>query len=189
MEEKNSYSKGLGQVIAGSLLVLLLSSPTASAQDPPADSSAEGCLFYAYTISERHYFMLEDNASVFGEEVNLVHNCEEITINLNGEFYLNTQQNATFTIPQGLHNLTVFVENQSIQWNNVAVYHDRLDWEFEWEILNEKPDSFIDAATADVQINWAVSFSIVIVWVLSVYVYWSLINSYTQRNFVEEVVQ
>ena len=188
MEEKNSYSKGLGRVIGASLLVLLLSSPLASAQDPP-ETVQEDCLFYAYTVSERHRFMLADNVSVFGTEVNLIHNCEEITIRLDGEFYLNTKNNATFTIEPGIYNMTVEAENQSIEWGQISFYPDRLNWEFEWELLNEEPSSFIDAATADIQINWAVSFSIVIVWVLSVYVYWSLINSYTQRNFIEEVVQ
>ena len=37
--------------------------------------------------------------------------------------------------------------------------------------------------------NWASILSIVVVWVLTVYVYWKLIESYVNNNFIEEVVQ
>jgi high-affinity Fe2+/Pb2+ permease len=40
---------------------------------------------------------------------------------------------------------------------------------------------------AKAQENWASFLTAVIIWILVVYVYWNLINSYVDRNYAEEV--
>lgn len=170
---------------AGVLLVLLLS--PVSAQAPPQEKE---CLAYAYTESENHYFLMKNNSSIFGSKVFVEHNCDELEIHLNGQFYISSNNNFDFVIDPGISNFTFFMDdNKSIIYENVVFYPERLNWEFDYEMLESQKPTFIEMAKADVEMNWAVSFSIVIVWVLSTYVYWSLINNYTQRTFVEEVTQ
>lgn len=167
------------------LLVCLLS-PVA-AQTPPEPKE---CLAYAYTESQNHYFLIQNNSSIFGSKVYVEHNCQEIEIHLDGEFYISSTSNFDFVIDQGLSNFTFYLDNnRTLTYDNVLFYPDRLNWEFEWQTIESQKPTFIELAKADIQLNWAVSFSIVIVWVLSTYVYWALINNYTQRTFVEEVKQ
>jgi hypothetical protein len=71
----------------------------------------------------------------------------------------------------------------------VNFYPDRLQWEGEWFKFNNLDIVLIDAAKAEIQENWASFLSVIIAWILSTYVYWNLINSYVQKNFIEEVVQ
>jgi len=62
-----------------------------------------------------------------------------------------------------------------------------LNWEFDWIELNELDVQFIDVTKAEIQENWASFLSIIIAWMLSTYVYWNLVQSYVQKNFIEEV--
>ena len=56
-------------------------------------------------------------------------------------------------------------------------------------MINSPQKQVIELELSETRTNWAVGVGIVIVWVLNVYVYWSLISSYVDRNFIEEVVQ
>jgi hypothetical protein len=64
-----------------------------------------------------------------------------------------------------------------------------LNWEFDFIALEESKPQFIDVEISELRTNWAVGVGIVVVWVLTTYVYWSLISSYIDRNFIEEVTQ
>jgi len=56
--------------------------------------------------------------------------------------------------------------------------------------LNQIPKTeFISIDASDSREVWASILSIVTVWVLCVYVYWKLIESYVNKNFIEEVVK
>jgi hypothetical protein len=167
------------------LSALLL--PTSSAQEPPSESS---CLAYAFTISENHHFLVADNSSLFGGNLTVIHNCDYATLFVDGEFVAGSNNSFKTQIELGFHNITIGLdEGVELNFNMVNFYPDRLNWEFEWLDIQESKPTFIEAGSVDVQINYAVAFSIVIVWVLSTYVYWQLINNYTQRNFIEEVVK
>ena len=73
----------------------------------------------------------------------------------------------------------------------VEVFPDRLEWEGDFLLLNRgnQDTEFISIDLSNSRENWASAFSILIVWVLTTYVYWKLIESYVNKNFIEEVVK
>lgn len=169
-------------------ILLVLSLPIASAQTPPSLDEGE-CIFYAYTKSERHYFLIQDNASMFSTKVYIVHNCKNLEIIENGVFLASSDNDFEINVNEGYSNLTFNYENKSTSFNNLIFYPDRLEWEGQYQEIQGSNKKFIEINMAEIQINWAVAFSIVIVWVLSTYVYWQLINNYVERTFIEEVVK
>ncbi|MEL0099814.1 MAG: hypothetical protein VW907_09685 [Opitutae bacterium] len=165
------------------LLAVLLLTPSTSAHVAP-------CLSYAYTSSGNHLFLMGNNSSMFGDNLTVVHNCDNVSIELNGEFYAFLSTRATIPLNPGLNQFTFTFDNRTVEYQNVMVYPDYLKWEetYQWEVFREGPE-LIEKSLLEARINWAVFFGIAITWVLCVYVYWNLINSFTQRNFIEEVVQ
>lgn len=185
---KEEKTKQMGLRVGLLFLLGVLLTPLASAQDPPV-SDEPSCLFYAYTSSENHLFLLGQNTSMFGSTLNVVHNCDDLTVYVDGEFEASSSSNFIVKIDQGIHQITMVSEDQNITFSNVNFYPDRLDWEYEYQVIQSSKPQFIDIEIAALQTNWAVGAAIVIVWVLTTYVYWSLISSYVDRNFIEEVVR
>lgn len=183
-KKKNSMVLELAFLTA---LVLLL--PGAAGQEPPVDEEEKGCIAYAYTESDNHFFLLKDNASMFGDVVRVVHNCEDLRVYAEGFFLASSSQNFTFSLEAGIHNLSFESSSFNESFSNVMFYPDRLNWEFDFIELQEAKPQFIDVDLSELRTNWAVGVGIVVVWVLTTYVYWSLISSYIDRNFVEEVSQ
>ena len=183
-------NKGTWAVQRWFFLLLVMSTlltSTSSAQEPPEERS---CLSYAFTVSENHHFLVADNSSLFGGNLTIVHNCESASLFVDVEFIAGSNNTFKTQIEFGVHNLTLSLDDGvELNFEMVRFYPDRLNWEFDWLEIQESKPTFIEAGAVDLQINYAVSFSIVIVWVLSTYVYWQLINNYTQRTFVEEVVK
>jgi len=171
----------------GFLFALVLLLPLATAQGPPVDD--EDCLAYAYTQSENHLFLLGENSSMFGQKLMVIHNCDQVDIYLDGFFEASSSENFALQIDGGIHNITISSNAFNATYENVVFYPDRLNWEFEYRAIEEAQPQFIDIEIAALQTNWAVGIGIIIVWVLTTYVYWSLISSYVDRNFIEEVVQ
>lgn len=165
-------------------LVLLLPS-SALAQSPPVDE----CLAYGYTTSENHHFLIRNNSSAFGETIQIIHNCDELSLYINGKFAASSSSNFSYNVEPGMYNLTFSSSNNSQTYNDVHFYPDRLNWEYQYQQIEDNKNAYILISESDFKINWAVAFSIVIVWVLSVFVYWSLINAYVERTFIEEVQQ
>lgn len=168
------------------LLVILLTPSFATAQGPP---SSKECIAYAYTSSEPHFFLIRENTSVFGNTIFINHNCNEIQLFIDEQFSAASNSNLSYNVDQGRHNITILYDNQTMSFENVDFYPDRLEWEYEYNLIEEQKSAFISISDSNFMVNWAVAFSIVIVWVLAVYVYWQLINSYVQRTFIEEVSQ
>lgn len=183
MRRKNTLQMVLE---VGFLFALVSLLPMATAQGPPVD---EDCLAYAYTESENHLFLLGQNTSMFGQKLMVIHNCEQVDIYLDGFFEASSSENFALQIEDGIHNITIISNGFNATYNNVVFYPDRLNWEFEYRAIEEAQPKFIDIEVAALQTNWAVGIGIIIVWVLTTYVYWSLISSYVDRNFIEEVVQ
>jgi len=184
MKEEKSIHKGLAFVILVAVCILL---PTVSGQGPPVDENS--CIAYAYTNSENHLFLLGQNTSMFGSTLNIVHNCEELEIYVDGFFQASSSTDFSILIEEGIHNITIQSNEFNQTFGSVMFYPDRLNWEYEWQIIENSKPQFIDIELAALQTNYAVGIGIFIVWVLSTYVYWSLISSYVDRNFIEEVVQ
>lgn len=166
-----------------SLLAVLLLTPLASAHAAP-------CLSYAYTESGNHQFLVGNNTSMFGDNITVIHNCENVSITLDGEFYAYLTNNARIPISPGLHQINMTYDNRTFSYSNVMFYPDYLQWEatYEFEMFPDQP-KMIEKSLLDATVNWAVFFGIGITWILCVYVYWNLINTFTQRNFIEEVIQ
>lgn len=183
--EKKKTQMGLSVwfLIIGGLLLL----PPVSAQDPPVDDE---CLAYAYTNSEQHYFLLRGNSSMFGSTLNIIHDCDQVSIYVDGFFLASSSNDFSTILEPGLHNVTIEADNQTLTYRNVMFYPDRLEWEYEYQITFDQPTKpMIDLELSYSRTNYAVGIGIFMVWVLTTYVYWSLISAYVDRNFIEEVVQ
>lgn len=169
------------------LLVLLLLQPMIGS----AVASPNQCLAYAYTKSGNHYFLMANNSSNFGDNLTIITNCEYIEISIEGEFYANITRNTEIYIEPGKYNLTFENENFTRTYSNVVFYPNYLTWEANYldMVRSLEPPNMIEEGLFETRLNWAVFFGIIVVWVLCVYVYWNLINTFVQRNFIEEVTQ
>ncbi len=166
----------------------LLLLPSVSSQEPPI-SNEKPCLHYAYSNSEDYNFLILNQSKVFGQEIQFIHNCEYLQVNMEGQFYAISNNSMILTFDEGQHNLTVQT-NEYIQNYSIEIYPDRLEWEGQFLLLNSIPETeFISIDASDSREVWASILSIVTVWVLCVYVYWKLIESYVNKNFIEEVVK
>jgi len=182
MRKKN---KMVHRVFKGILLLfaVFLLAPAAQAHAPP-------CLVYSYTESGNHQFLIGNNTSQFGNNLTVVHNCENVSITMNGEFYAYISKTTSIPLNPGLYNISMTYENQTSNFENVMFYPDYLNWEANFDFWTNEPEvELIEKTLLDTRTNWAVFIGIGITWILCVYVYWNLINSFTQRNFIEEVTQ
>lgn len=170
-------------ILMGSYLL-----PVSSSATPPDYS----CLAYAYTSSEGHKFLIDDNTINYGSNMSIIHNCDSISVYFDDVFQASSSNNFTLILEPGIYNMTLRGENSTFEYSNVQVLPDRLTWIDEWNSYQKAINldiELIDIASATVQANWGVFWGVIIVWVLSTYVYWNLINNYIQKNFIEEVVQ
>lgn len=186
MKESKQKNMALRSFLFVALGILLL--PSVNGQEPPVDDE-KPCLFYAYTSSEDYNFLIQNNTKLFGTEITIIHNCEYIQLNKEGEFYARSNNSMFIDIGPGNHNLT-FITNNQTKDVFIEIYPDRLEWELEYTRLFEIPQKeFISIDTSNTRENWASILSIVVVWVLTTYVYWKLIESYVNKNFIQEVVK
>ena len=191
--KKNTYGSTAAKswALMGLFLLLLIQTPNTAAE-PPIDEKE--CIAYGYSKSFNHYFLINDNALMFGQNVTINHNCETLEVKLNGSSLVYDQSGSfEMRFQSGTYNLTFTNnENYSINYSNVEFLPDRLEWQFEFlEWDNQQNDysldEFILRSKATAAENWASILSIVMVFTLTTMVYWNLINSYVDRNFCEEV--
>lgn len=167
------------------VLILFFTLPV---QGSPYSESA-----YAFSKSGEHYFLIQNNSTLFGDNITVVHNCETMMLNLNNEFY--AQSNSSkfkVQIDPGIHNISLNCDNVSFNYYDVTFYPDQLQWIQQYNDLNNFKLPTIDMIIleeAESLANWGSFWSILIVWLLTTYVYWNLINHYVQRNFIEEVIE
>lgn len=169
-----------GLIVAVSMLALV-TSPSAAAVSPP------DCLAYAYLESDDHRFLIGNNSTGYGSDLYLIHNCGRAEILLNGEFLAEGESGLSVPIQSGNYTIEIRSENNSWRYSNFEIRPDRFDWDFNFTLSYPQSETLIPQSEAVVMQNWAAGATGLIIWVLCVYVYWNLINSYTQRNFIEEV--
>lgn len=178
-------------LILGVFLLTLISPSTTA--EPPTSSESKECLGFGYTKSDRHYFLIEDYALVFGNNITFEHNCEQLEVKINGNISAFDESGKfTIRIENGFHNISISNnENYSKNYTFVQILPDRLQWEFqyyEWEGRNDLTfDELISLSSSEARENWASILSIVVVFSLVTMVYWHLINSYIDKNYCEEV--
>lgn len=184
MEKKQTHMKhSRFRLLPFTLILGVLLLPSISA------AGASPCVVYAYTESDNHYFLVQDNSTNFGNELKIVSNCENISLYIDDQWAASSSNgNFQYTLNHTLQNITLEAEGFQETYSNVVFYPDRLEWEGQWINLNNLDVQFIDAAKAEIQENWAAFLSVIIAWILSTYVYWNLISAYIQRNFIEEVI-
>ena len=187
--KKNTYGSVFGiSVILG---VLLLSSLNTIQAEPPIQEN--DCLIYGYTSSGEHYFLMRTGSSMFGTNITFVNDCQNIDVYVNGNYTASSFNSSDLKInlEPGVYDISIISENnRSLFFNNVTVYPNALTWVNdynEWKYPNLNIEEYISMTSAIAKENWASILSIVIVFVLVTYVYWNLINSYVDRNFIEEV--
>jgi hypothetical protein len=158
--------------------------------EPPVE---EDCLFFAYSSSFNHYFLIKSNSLIFGTNITVEHNCDSLLVFNDGRFIAESFNSSTlyFEINQGMQNLT-FISNNNLTttYNNVEFLPNALTWYNdwnEWQMGDYSFDELMEINVAKAQENWASFLTAVIIWILVVYVYWNLINSYVDRNYAEEV--
>lgn len=164
------------------LFMLAVSPPISAAAVGPPD-----CLAYAYLESDDHLFLVGNNSTAYGSDLYLEHNCGRAEILINGEFFAEGQTGLSAPIEPGNYTIEIRSENNSWRYSNFEIRPDRLDWNFNFSLAFPENEALIPESEAIVMQNWAAGATGLIIWVLCVYVYWNLINSYTQRNFIEEV--
>jgi hypothetical protein len=178
---------GLLAVIASLSLI-----PLVQAQAQPPLSTNE-CMAYAYTKSGDHAFLLENNSFAYGTNIFIRTNCEELQLKIDGEPYslYRNQTQISFSIESPMINMTLESGNFSYYAENVSLFQDRFTWSDNYiQYLDDQPKlTFIEFGKLTFQENVVSVASIVVVWFLSVNIYWSLINHYLDRNLFEEVVE
>jgi len=164
--------------------LLLLIPPSVAGETPPSQE----CLAYAYSESESHSFLVRDNSSNFGTVLNVVQDCGTIELWVDGERAAVSNKSVfSYSVDPGVHNLSLIGDGFEENYSFVSFYPDRLEWRYDWIRLNNADAQFIDVGKATIQENWASFVSIVITWFLATYVYWQFVQTYVQRNYIEEV--
>ena len=169
-------------LIVAFIVLAVASPPTVEAASPP-----DSCLAYAFTESDNHRFLIGSNLTAYGNEINLVHDCGRAEIWIDGSFYAEGETGLSVSVEAGNYTVELRGQNQTWTYSNVEIRPDRLDWDFNFSLVYDREVKLIPESEAKVMQNWAAGATGLIIWVLCVYVYWNLINSYTQRNFIEEV--
>ena len=170
---------------AGLFTILLMATVaylplSVSAQEPPQ------CIAYGYTVTDNHYFLLQNNSIMYNEVLIIKHNCENVEIYLNDDLIHQTSTNSTLYLPEGINNYTITADNSTYYYENVNIIGGSLGWYDDYlEYTNNKPT--ISEFETQLTQNFVAFFTGIIIWILSVNVYWKLINHYVDRNYFEEV--
>ena len=186
MKESTKTTMALRSFLFVALGILLL--PSVNGQEPPVDDKP--CIHYAYTTSDEYNFLLQNNSKLFGNNLRIVHNCDYVELYVEGEFYARSNNSVIFDLAIGSQNITIQTNQYSRDYL-IEVFPDRLEWEGELLLLDfdNQNTEFIAIDLSNSRENWASIFSILIVFVLTTFVYWKLIESYVNKNFIEEVVK
>jgi hypothetical protein len=166
--------------------------PLVQAQPQPPIQSDE-CLAYAFTRSEQHGFILENNSFAYGSTIFIKTNCEVLDVYFDGELtskYTN-QSEIQIMFNEPIINMTLRSENFTYHAQNVVLFQNQFSWSQNYvQYVENQPElTFIEFGKMTFQENVVSVASIVIVWFLSVNIYWALINHYLDRNLFEEVVE
>ncbi len=158
-----------------------------SAQTPPPS-----CLAYAFTYEEelRHLSLIERESVVFGNRITLTTDCGQgVDLIIDDVSVLWTNRSAVYEVTNGLHNISIQGEGFSAYYQNVTfVQAGQLGLAMGNLPANHNPDAFM-ITPADLggrQMLVALSTGL-ITWAVVTMGLWHIINSYVDRNYIEEV--
>ena len=164
--------------------------PLVQAQQPPP---SEECLAYAYTRSDGHSFLIENNTIVYGNQILIKTDCKKFDVYFDNEFYAsydNVKDTSIFY--DGINiNMTIKSGNYTMYANNVVIFQNQFTWSNEYVRYNQNlPElTYFELGEIVFKENVVSVSAIIIVWFLSVNIYWVLINHYLDRRLFEEVVE
>ena len=110
MKEKIKQNMVLRSLLFVALGILLL--PGVNGQEPPVENESKDCLVYSFTSSESYNFLISNNSKHFGTTLQIIHNCEFVQIDIEGQFYARSNNSFAIDITPGFHNLTF--SNESV---------------------------------------------------------------------------
>lgn len=164
--------------------------PLVKAQQPPP---SEDCLAYAFTRSDGHAFLLENNSIVYGNQIFIRTDCDQFDVYFDDVFYASYKDvDSTSIFPDGIYvNMTIVSGNYTMYANNIIIFQNQFTWsnEFVRYTQNLPEMSYFELGEIVFKENIVSVSAIVIVWFLSVNIYWVLINHYLDRKLFEEVVE
>lgn len=175
--QKHGSRAGLFTIL---ILVLVAYLPlSVSALEPP-------CIAYGYTTTDNHYFLLQNNSIMYDSTLIIKHNCDNVQVYLNDDLIHETTTNSTLYLPEGMNNYTIIADNTTYEYQNVNIIGGSLGWYNDYLEYTENLPS-ISEYQGQRTSNFVAFFTGIIIWLLSVNVYWKLINHYVDRNYFEEV--
>lgn len=174
--------------LLGFVILTLSLLPLVQAQPQPLE---DDCLAYAFTKSDQHSFLLENYSIAYGDQIFIRTNCDQFTVYFDNVFHSNYTDQKEIMIPYSSNsiNLTIESGNYSYFAYKVVRFDNEFSWSSEYVQYIENQPSLIEVGALTFQENVVSVGSIVIVWFLSVNIYWALINHYLDRNLFEEVVE
>ena len=169
-------------------LVCLLSTPGASAASPPE------CEVYVYAEDDsgRLFTLMQNGSMMFGDRAQVVADGCSVPyeIAIDGMTRAYTNGTTWFNLVQGTHEYTfTWDDGSSIGFENVTVFSSQIWASTYYEIVPEEgPVTFFidnsELQARDVMIAFG---SAIIIWLVSTFVIWRVINEYVDRRFIEEV--
>ncbi len=176
-------------VVLGLICVFTLL-PQVQALTPPPE---EECLAYAFTRSEGHSFLLENNTVVYGNQILIRSNCQTYNVYFDDVLYATyqNQSEASIFYDNININMTITSGNYSYYAQNVVIFQNQFTWSNEYQryVQNLPELTYLELGEIVFKENVVAVSSILIVWFLSVNIYWILINHYLDRRLFEEVVE
>lgn len=181
--KSGNYSHGWFVLFLSLVCFSTTFTPVAEANQPPS------CLMYAYTEDAQHFFLIQDDSNLYGNNVIVKHNCQNVRVFVDGEFLRSSSENFSFELTTGKHDLIFETDNYTLNYSNVNFMPSSFNWLEQYQIIQEELDK--NEYTKDevkTLSNWVSFGSGIIIFMLSVGIYWRLINHYVDRNHIEEVL-
>ena len=190
----NTKSWGASSVKVCVLLALgwacLLQTPGVSAAAPPE------CTVYVYSQDDsgRLFTLMQNGSLMFGERAEVyAEGCSSpYEIAVDGMTRVYTNGTTKFNLIQGTHDYSfMFDDGTSIQFENVTVFSSRTWTETYYQIAPEEGPVtfFVDNSELQARDVLIAIGTTIIVWSITTFILWRLINEYVDRRYLEEVVQ
>jgi hypothetical protein len=168
---------------------MLFLTVVAATMIPTASANPPDCLSYAYTSDQNHKFLLYSNSNLYNQQLYIIHNCDRVSIYVDDMFIQSSDSNFSIPLELGYHNITLDVGNYEYNYTQVNVIASTFNWYNQYEdyLLTLENKEYTNQ---EVQIltNWVSIGTGLMIFALSIGVYWRLINHYVDRNHVEEII-
>jgi hypothetical protein len=156
---------------------------------PSVSANPPECLGYGYTSDQNHKFLLDDESNLYNNQLYIIHNCDRVSIYVDEMFIQSSDSNFSIPLELGSHNITIDFGSYQENYTNVNVIGSSFTWfnDYQDYLLTIENNEYTNQEV-QVLTNWVSIGTGLIIFALSVGVYWRLINHYVDRNHVEEII-